>query len=129
MKCEALRYFVGLSITRSRPDKTDSVLISARLHKKILKQFYMTDCHTKGTPAQPGCRLTFNTDKESIGNVQYREEIGSLLYLTISSYPDIAFAIGKVAKFAENPQHHHSSPNICLSQRHARARNSVRLKQ
>ena len=106
MRCTPANHFVGLSITRSRQDKT-LFLSQPDYIKKILKRFHMTDYHPKGPPALPGCRLTYNTEGESLVHVPYREAIGSLLYLSISSRPDIAFAVGQVAQFAENPQQHH----------------------
>ena len=37
----------------------------------------------------------------------YREAIGSLMYLMIGSRPNIAFAVGKVARFCESPETKH----------------------
>lgn len=75
--------------------------------RKILKKFHMIDCHPKNLPASPGCRLTQNVGEDPLEDVPYRGAIGSLLYLTIVSRPDIAFAVGQAAQFSESPQKHH----------------------
>lgn len=40
-------------------------------------------------------------------NIPYRQAIGSLMYLMISSRPDLAFAIGKLSQHSENPTENH----------------------
>ena len=106
MRCTHANHFVGISITRNRRDKV-LYLSQPDYIKKILKKFHMTDCHPKDLPASPGCRLVLNVGEDSLEDVPYREAIDSLLYLTIVSRPDIAFAVGQAAQFSENPQKHH----------------------
>ena len=36
-------------------------------------------------------------------HIPYRETVGSLLYLAITTHPDIAFPIGILAQFVDNP--------------------------
>jgi hypothetical protein len=67
----------------------------------------MIDYHPKNLPASPGCRLTQNVGEDLLEDVPYREAIGILLYLTIVSRPDIAFAVDQAAQFSESPQKHH----------------------
>jgi hypothetical protein len=105
MRCTHANHFVGISITRNRRDKV-LYLSQPDYIRKILKKFHMTDCHPKDLPASPGCGLVQNDGEESLEDVPYREAIGSLLYLTIVSRPDIAFAVGQAAQFSENPQKH-----------------------
>ena len=53
-------------------------------------------------------RLEFISDSdEEAKNVPYREAIGSLMYLMIGSRPGIACAVGKLARFCENPKWKH----------------------
>ena len=43
---------------------------------------------------------------ESAHNMPYRQAIGSLMYLMVTTRPDIAFAIGKLSQFSQDPRHH-----------------------
>lgn len=106
MRCTPANHFVGISITRNRRDKI-LYLSQPDYINKILKKFHIIDCHPKNLPAEPGCRLIQNVGEDPLDNVPYREAIGSLLYLTIISRPDIAFAVGQAAQFSEEPQKHH----------------------
>ena len=69
----------------------------------------MENCKPKGVPADPNARLVRKqldntTDPELI---PYREAVGSLLYLTTTTRPDIAFAVSKVAQHCENSDQSH----------------------
>lgn len=95
--------FVGLLITRDRPNRTLH-LSQPNYINKILTKFNMLDCHPKGTPADPNSRLTANTSPLSPSeSFPYREAVGSLMYCMISTRPDISYAVGQVAQFSNNP--------------------------
>lgn len=69
----------------------------------------MATCNPTGVPAEPEMRLSRNQSPSNneealkMQRVPYREAVGALLYLTISSRPDIAFAVGQVSQFVQNP--------------------------
>lgn len=80
--------------------------------EKIVKRFGMGACKPMATPTDEPKklkqRLEFISDSdEEAKNVPYREAIGSLMYLTIGSRPDIAYAVGKLARFCEKPKLKH----------------------
>ena len=42
-------------------------------------------------------------EKEAMANIPYRSSIGSLMYLMVSTRPDLAAAVGILSRFMENP--------------------------
>ena len=80
--------------------------------EKIVDRFGMTNSKPVATPMEEpkskNARLEVITDddQDAVG-VPYREAIGSLMYLMIGSRPDIAFAVGKLARFCETPKTKH----------------------
>ena len=107
MRCTAADLFVGLSIHRDRLAKTLFLSQPAYI-KKILKRFNMLDCRPRSLPAEPGHHLQRSTEKnESKETMPYREAVGSLMYLTVATRPDISYSVGQVSQFCENPEPSH----------------------
>jgi len=91
-----------LSLHICRP--SEGVITMDQIHylDEILKEFGMEDCRGKVSP------LPVGEDKEADCNVscdqaKYGKAIGSLLYLANGTCPDVAFAVGKMASYCENP--------------------------
>jgi hypothetical protein len=111
MRSHPVEQFVGLSITRDRREK--KLYISQPQYvRKILEKFHMADCNPRCVPADPNSRLSSKTRFEGDDNLKaelfpYREAVGSLLYLTTATRPDIAFAVSQVAQHSENPDETH----------------------
>lgn len=61
------------------------------------------------TPSDPNTKLTKEMsptkvdEKQQMMNIPYQEAIGSILYLTQCTRPDISFAISNVSKYCQNP--------------------------
>ena len=72
----------------------------------ILKRFGMEDCKVVISPADMSTRL-IPSDASTKVNVSFREAVGALMHLTTAKRPDIAFAVGYVSRFMENPQVEH----------------------
>lgn len=69
-----------------------------RYIKKILEKFNMSDCNSCSTPMDSNVKLSkLETDKEKMHRVPYQEAIGSLLYLSQVSRPDINYAVNTAA--------------------------------
>lgn len=100
-------FFVGLQIERSR-DKGILKTHQNTYANEILKRFNHENCNPIFTPAEPGIKLSSisqNTKENS--NFPYRQAIGSLMYLMVGSRPDIAYIVGVLSRFMENPQNEH----------------------
>ena len=102
---------LGLEMSRDRNQKR-LWLTQQSYMEKIVDRFSMSDCKPVATPMEEPNnleqRLEFISDSdEEAKNVPYREAIGSLMYLMIGSRPDIAYAVGKLARLCENPKLKH----------------------
>jgi hypothetical protein len=100
--------FVGMEITRDRA-RRQLYVNQAKFIASILDRFNMDSANPKDTPADPSSRLTMSMSPTTesgtfvMRKVPYREAVGCLMYLTIVSRPDIAFAVGQVSRYCENP--------------------------
>ena len=80
--------------------------------KKILERFGMLNLHSRVVPADPTKPLQANKTGQSEGELTpceypYKHAVGALLYLALSTRPDISYAVGQVAKYAQNPNSTH----------------------
>jgi Reverse transcriptase (RNA-dependent DNA polymerase) len=69
------------------------------------KKFGMADCKPIGTPSDTNQKLTIkdvNAENSIVGKVPYQELIGSLLFLTQLTRPDIAYAVNDTSRFNSN---------------------------
>lgn len=68
----------------------------------VLKNFGMHDAKPVATPMIPAYSKT--PDPLSKTKFQYREAVGSLLYLSNKTRPDIAFAVSYASRFLDSPK-------------------------
>ena len=103
---------LGMKIVRDRAAR--SIRLSQPGYiRSILDDFYMSDCNPTLTPMEERVKLSASmsprTPEEKLGmrSVPYRELVGKLLYLAIATHPDIAYAVGVLCRFVENPGQDH----------------------
>uniref|UniRef100_A0AAV1TVU5 Integrase catalytic domain-containing protein n=1 Tax=Peronospora matthiolae TaxID=2874970 RepID=A0AAV1TVU5_9STRA len=70
------------------------------------KRFGMDDCKAVASPVDMSSRLV-SSDATTKVDAPFREAVGALMHLTTATRPDIAFAVGYVSRFMENPQEEH----------------------
>lgn len=70
----------------------------------FLKKFEMSDCKQIGTPMEAGLKLERNGNANGIATLQppYRELIGYLMYVSLTTRPDLAFATNFFSRFQSN---------------------------
>ena len=75
----------------------------------MLERYKMSDCKPVATPMSPGSKLSTSMAPSSpediafMKTVPYLNAVGSLMYLAITTRPDISYAVGVLARFNSNP--------------------------
>ena len=68
----------------------------------------MENAKPVNTPVDTGTKLVKSTDEsERVDQTLYQSAVGSLLYLSIGTRPDITYAVSSVAKFCADPSKQH----------------------
>nr|XP_034172331.1 uncharacterized mitochondrial protein AtMg00810-like [Osmia lignaria] len=89
--------FLGLEIKRMKK----GIKISQRQYStKILETYGMTDAKPADTPMLPN---TTTEEKGARRDFPYREAVGSLLYLTAKTRPDLNYAVTYSSRKVQNP--------------------------
>ena len=76
-------------------------------------KFRLTNAKPVGTPMEPGSMfnkeqgLMSITEAMYMRGVPYAEAIGSILWPSIISRPDVAYTVGMLAQFIQNPGNVH----------------------
>lgn len=103
-------WFLGMRIRRGDGYSSVDQVTYAR---KVLQQFNMMDCNPLTTPLDPSINFTRDmgpqtaAERAEMARIPYREAIGSLMYLANGTRPDIAAAVGILARFMSDPGHQH----------------------
>lgn len=92
-----IKEFLGMSIVR---EEQTLYINQTKFIEKLLKYYNMQDCKGKSTPMEKG--FQFNKDNEII-DVPYRQLIGSLMYVSTISCPDITYAVSYLSRFLDTP--------------------------
>ena len=101
-------FLLGIHIIRDRAKRTIQ-LSQRQAVVDILHKFNMADAAPVHTPLNPSVKLTAadapksKEDEYEMRNIPYREAVGSMMYLAISTRPDIAYAVGVLSRFSSNP--------------------------
>jgi Reverse transcriptase (RNA-dependent DNA polymerase) len=107
-----IHWLLGIKITRDRENRTISLSQSSYIDS-LVRRFNFTDLKPYSTPMDPNIRYSKNqcpqTPEEAaeMRHIPYREAVGSLLYLAVATRPDIAFPIGILSQFVDNPGRAH----------------------
>lgn len=108
-----INYCLGIEFSRNN----DTIALHQSGYiRDILDRFGMTESKPVSTPMDPNVKLVKPDENSDIGatKIPYREFIGALIYLAVSTRPDIAFAISSLSQF-----------NDCYDQNHWNAAKRV----
>jgi hypothetical protein len=101
-------FFLGIAVTRDRANR--SIALSQRQYiVNMLDRFEFSDCNPVSTPMDPGLRLDASmgpsspSDVAFMRTVPYLSAVGALMYLAVTTRPDITNAVSILARFNSNP--------------------------
>ena len=66
----------------------------------------MNDCKATVSPVDLSTQLLPSKNATKV-DAPFREAVGALMHLMTATRPDIAYAVGYVSRFMENPQQEH----------------------
>ena len=96
-------YLLGMAIQRDRQNGILKIDQKLNIHN-ILERFGMNNCKPVATPLETGKKFMKTPDDEDpVDTQRYQAIIGSLVYLSISTRPDIAEAEGKQSQHMARP--------------------------
>ena len=95
-----LKSFLGIEIDQS----ANGIWVGqSKFCNDLLKAYNMENCKQIDTPVDISIKMIKNDCNEMFDKTIYQSCVGSLLYLSIKTRPDICFAVNQVAKFCANP--------------------------
>ena len=94
--------FLGMDIHRNRTARTIS-LGQSRLTAELLAKYGMADCNPLAVPLSSATKLTKTGEPLDTGTHTYSQLIGSLLYISVCTRPDISQAVGALARHMAAP--------------------------
>ena len=100
-----LHYFLGVKIVQS----PGSIWIGQPNYcSELLKRFRMENSRPVSTPCDAGVKLQKAKDEDELCKQdQYQSAVGSLLYLSTKTRPDLAYAVANVSKYCAKPTQLH----------------------
>ena len=100
-------HILGMLIKRDRNSTTLTISQSKYL-EGVLKRFNMTECKSVSTPIESRKQFHELSENETPANIQeYQKIIGCLTYVTMTSRPDLASALGILSKYMTKPGQEH----------------------
>lgn len=102
--------FVGLQILRNR-EKRSMIVHQNYYTLNNIKRFEMENSKPLSTPMESNLQLSkhgCSIDDRSV-EVPYKQAIGSLIYLSKGTRPDISYAVNKLASYADSVKSSHWS--------------------
>ncbi|KAJ9519674.1 hypothetical protein QJQ45_013303, partial [Haematococcus lacustris] len=109
------KWFLGMKVTRDRAMGTLKLDQQQYVHE-LLNTYGMTAAHSKSVPMAPAVKLEREGVALDTSEHSYSGLVGSLLYLSCCTRPDITYAVGALARYMSAPtQQHWTAARAILS--------------
>ena len=105
-----LKWFLGIHVLRDRRQKKLWLSQTAFIEKIANMYGIDTSGRMPDTPMKEYELLPATTEVDPSSALRYQRKTGSILYTAITTRPDVAFAVSRLARFNQNPneEHHHA---------------------
>ena len=102
-----LHHFLGVKVIQNK--ESNSIWIGQETYaRELVKKFKMEESKAVSTPIQLGSNLVKAVDEDDMFDQEiYQSAVGSLLYLSTRTRPDISYAVSSVARFTSKPTKQH----------------------
>ena len=102
-----LHFFLGMKIVEDA--STGDIWMGQPAYlEKVVEKFGMKEAKSVPTPVDTSTKLMkAESGEEEVDATGYQSAVGSLLYLSAGTRPDITFAVCNVAKFCSKPTRSH----------------------
>lgn len=98
-----MTYFLGVEVIQTE----GGIFIGQSMYaREILLRFGVQDINSVKIPIVPGCSLTKAGNGELVDAINYKQMVGSLMYLT-ATRPDLMYAVCLVSRYMEKPTVEH----------------------
>jgi hypothetical protein len=98
-----LHYYLRLEVKQT---STGSMVSQGAYAMKILKAAALAWCNASHTPMEQRLKLSKSSTAPTIDPTEYRRIVGALRYL-VNTRPDLAYVVGYVSRFMEEPTTEH----------------------
>jgi len=100
-------FFLGMEVERDRGSKTLK-LTQMKYTAELLHKYGLQGANSKKVPLSPAVKLSREgSEKLDTAVSGYGELIGSLLYLSVCTRPDITYAVGALARYMSDAREMH----------------------
>lgn len=102
-----INYCLGIEFMR---DEKNRVYFNQKMYtEKLLERFGMSECKPATTPMQVNHKLNKpnRVDSKEMSKYPFQNLIGALLYLFVTTRPDITFAVNYLSQFNSNYNSEH----------------------
>jgi len=102
-------YYLGIRVVRDENASSIS-LIQDTYVRKLLTQYGMDNSKPMETPMEPHLHQKIDLGQTDLHLIdRYQSIVGSLLFLAVQTRPDLAFAVGWLARYCHKPTRQHWS--------------------
>lgn len=98
--------YLGMSIKRDITNRTISIG-HEWMTRELVAKYGLEESKTRAIPLSPATKLTSEGNLLDQSIYPYSQLVGSLLYLSVTSRPDIAYTVGALSRYMAKPTMQH----------------------
>ena len=100
-----VKQFLGVNVEQN---ENEIFIHQSNFVQNLLQKFQFENCKPMATPVDVSNKLKISTEDDKLFDVElFQKAVGSLLYLSTKTRPDISYAVNSVAKYCVKPNINH----------------------